>query len=288
MTEFDEILSGIDWARMATPQEDGYDTDVVLRLVANGGWPLRPIAYQRPALDGTLTFCDGCVAVRMAPEGGLINPRIVPAALDHPNLPVAAGLLARWPAAYAQFKKLVDTVYPYTDPLQSRQGALSFGSSSHSYEKDFGSVHVTVDSALGTAQALIHEMAHHKLRGLGISIETADRLITNSPSQKFESPIRKDRTRPMTAVFHAQYSFIHVTALDLHMLAMAENDLERNRILMLLARNVPRMQAGYIEIERNIENDEAGGLFVDAFMQWSKDVLLNGQAELDVNGYGGA
>ncbi|MFX9012133.1 hypothetical protein ABTN18_20760, partial [Acinetobacter baumannii] len=74
--------------------------------------------------------------------------------------------------------------------------------------------------------------------------ETAQRLIANPPSQRFASPIRKDRARPMTAVFHAQYSFIHVTALDLHMLEHAADENERSQYLMLLARNVPRMRAG--------------------------------------------
>jgi len=90
----------------------------------------------------------------------------------------------------------------------------------------------------------------------------------------------------MTAVLHAQYSFIHVTALDLHMLAAAEGERERQFILMLLARNVPRMQAGYQEVARHIRTDEPGRLFVEAFMDWSRGVLQRGQAELDRNGYG--
>ena len=132
--------------------------------------------------------------------------------------------------------------------------------------------HPATHNALGFAQALIHEMAHQKLRALGVSIETAERLIANDPSQRFESPIRKDQTRPMTAVFHAQYSFIHVTALDLHMLAAAQTEREWQHILMLPARNVPRMQEGYEEVSRHIETYAAGRLFVDAFMKWSQDV----------------
>jgi HEXXH motif-containing protein len=216
----------------------------------------------------------------------MMTDRIVPATPDHPNVAAGAAFLARWPAAYAQFSRLVDTVYPYTDPQQASLGEGALGSSSHSYEEDFGSVHATVDNALGFAQALIHEMAHQKLRALGVSIETAERLIANDPSQRFESPIRKDQTRPMTAVFHAQYSFIHVTALDLHMLAAAQTERERQHILMLPARNVPRMQEGYEEVSRHIETDAAGRLFVDAFMKWSRDVLQRGQAELNANGFG--
>jgi len=286
VTEFDEILGSVDWRRMAAPQKDGYDTDMTLRLAEHGGSPLRPLPYRRPPMDGAATFCDGMVAVRQAPELGLMTDRILPAELDHPNLAIGAAFLARWPEGYAQFGRLVDTVYPYTDPAQARQGEWALGSSSHSYEEDFGSVHATVDNALGFAQALIHEMAHQKLRALGVSIETAERLIANDPSERFDSPIRKDQTRPMTAVFHAQYSFIHVTALDLRMLAKAKVERERQCILMLLARNVPRMQAGYEEVARHISTDAAGRSFLDAFMDWSRDVLQRGQAELDANGYG--
>jgi HEXXH motif-containing protein len=283
---FDEILQSVDWRRMAEPQEDGYDTDMTLRLAENGGSPLRPLPYRRRAIDGAATFCEGTVAVREAPERGLMTDAIVPAKVDHPNLAAGAALLARWPAAYAQFIRLIDTVYPYTDPIQARFGESALGSSSHSYEEDFGSVHATVDNALGFAQALIHEMAHQKLRALGVSFEASERLITNDPSERFESPVRKDQARPMTAVFHAQYSFIHVTALDLHMLAESKREQERQHILMLLARNVPRMQQGHEEVSQHIKTDEAGRVFVGAFMDWSSCVVQRGQAELDANGYG--
>ncbi len=276
----------VDWSRMAEPQKDGYDTEMTLRMAGHGVTPLRTQPYRRRPIDGAATFCDGNVAIRPAPELGLMTDKILPAGLDHANLAAGAALLARWPTAYAQFRRLVDTVYPYTDPQQARMGEAALGSSSHSYEEDFGSIHATVDNALGFAQALIHEMAHQKLRALGVSIETADRIIANDPSQRFESAIRKDQMRPMTAVFHAQYSFIHVTALDLYMLAASQSERERQYILMLLARNVPRMQEGYEEVSRHIETDAAGRLFVDAFMKWSADILQCGHAELNASGYG--
>ncbi len=285
MTEIDEILQSVDWSRMAAPNDDGYDTNITLRLAEHGSTPSRR-PYTRRPVDGAATFCNGVVSVRPAPERGLMTDKIVPAPLDHPNLAIGAAFLARWPAAYAQFARLVDTVYPYVDPAQASMGEAALGSSSHSYEDQFGSIHATVDNALGFAQAMIHEMAHQKLRALGVAVESADRLVANDPSERFDSPIRKDQTRPMTAVLHAQYSFIHVTALDLHMLAAANGKRERQFILMLLARNVPRMQAGYQEVAQNIRTDEPGRLFVDAFMDWSRDVLQRGQAELNNNGYG--
>ena len=51
-----------------------------------------------------------------------------------------------------------------------------------------------------------------------MSFESATAIVGNDPAQRHVSPIVKDRTRPMTAVLHAQYSYVHVTALDLHML----------------------------------------------------------------------
>jgi HEXXH motif-containing protein len=284
--EFDKILRSIDWRRLAQPQDDGYDTDMTLRLAENGVTPLRPHPYRRRPVDGAVTFCEGRVAVRPAPTRNMASDTILPARPDHPNIPIGGAYLSRWPAGYEQFIRLIDTVYPYSDREQAQLGEQALGSSSHSFEDDFGGVHVTVDNALGMAQALIHEMAHQKLRALGVSIETAQRLIANDPAELFESPIRKDRPRPMSAVFHAQYSFIYVTALDLYMLAGAQSEKERQHILMLLARNVPRMQAGYGEVERNIKTDSEGDSFVGAFMEWSRDVLDRGQAELDANGYG--
>jgi HEXXH motif-containing protein len=286
MTTFDDVLKAVDWARMAAPQADGYDTEMTLRLARTGSSPLRPNPYQRRSVGDAAAFCDGAVAVRRGPVGGMLTDKLLPADVRHPNIPIGAALLARWPEAYAQFKRLIDTVYPYTDPAQAKLGDKAFGSSSHSYEKDFGAVLATVDHSLAFTQALIHEMAHQKLRALGVSFESAARLITNPRTQMFASPIRKDRPRPMTAVFHAQYSFIHVTALDLYMLKGAQNETERQQLLMLLARNVPRMQEGYAEIEKNIQLDAPGTRFVEAFMRWSRNVLEEGQATLDANGYG--
>lgn len=286
MKDFDEILECVDWTKMAAPQADGYDTDVTLQLARHGSSPLRNSPHCRKAPGEAATICDGKVAVRNLPQRSIASDKLLGASLDHPNLNAAATFLARWPAAYDQFKALIDTVYPYTSPEQSRLGTLALGSSSHSYEDDFGSVHATVDCPLGLAQALVHEMAHQKLRALGVSLESAARLIINPAAQMFESPIRKDRRRPMTAVFHAQYSFIYVTALDLNMLATAENKREQQLILMLLARNVPRMQAGHTEIEKHIEVDSAGAQFLDAFMCWSRDVLSEGEATLQACGYG--
>jgi HEXXH motif-containing protein len=271
----------IDWGRMAEPQADGYDTDVILRLAEAAG--LRHPSAARRSGTGS---CLGPVEIGAAPARGLMSDAIVPAAGDHPNLAAAAGYLGAWPAGYKQFERLIDTIYPYTDPAQAAQGDWSLGSSSHSYEKQWGTIYVTVDDAMGLAQGLIHEAAHQKLTALGVGVGKADRIIVNDPSERYAHPHLTGGRQPMTAVFHEQYTFIHVAALNLRMLAKAKEEHERQRILMLLARNITRMEAGHDELVGNIRTDREGTLFIDAFSAWSTTVLATGRAELDANGYG--
>ena len=285
MTNFGELLQDIDFARLAFPQDDCYDTSVLLRLLSKGAEDLIKEPCQRWPTVAKVTICDSMVAVRQAPAVGFSNSYFIPAEPSHGNLPLAVSYLVRWPEAYIQFKKLINTVYPYSDLRQANSMAGAFGSSSHSYENELGAMHVTIDDPIGTAQAFVHEMAHLKLRAMGIMIDRSDRFIVNSPRELFSSPIRKDRLRPMTAVFHAQYSFMHVTALDLKMLKHGLEGEDKTHILMLLARNVIRMQSGYELIDKQIKTDNEGRLFVSTFMEWSAEIIEESVKFLADNGF---
>ncbi len=277
----------IDWARMAAPQEDAYDSEVSLHLARTTQSPLREALYERRPPDGAPAIFDGAIAVRPEEKPFFARPRFLAAPVDHPNLRRVESYLRRWPAAHEQVKRLLDTVHPFVDtsiPPHLRDFVL--GSSSHSEEAHFGSVCVTVDHVLCLAQALVHETAHQKLRSLGVSVEQASRLLVNDPHDLFESPIRKDRKRPMTAVLHAEYSFIYVTCLDLHMIEGETDPAIREDMLMLLARNVPRMEAGLALIEQHAETDAEGRAFVGAFLAWAGEVIRRGNEVLDANGYG--
>jgi hypothetical protein len=95
MTELDSVLETVDWARMAEPQDDGYDTDVTLRLAENGVTPVRPLPYRRRSTVGEVTFCGGAVAIRQAPVLGLMTDALLPARIDHPNIATGGALLSR-------------------------------------------------------------------------------------------------------------------------------------------------------------------------------------------------
>jgi HEXXH motif-containing protein len=276
-----------DWSRLARPQADGYDTDFILGLATTGGSVLRPDPWRRRPSAGAPTLFDGRVAIRNRESGGLSAPRYAPASPDHPNLAAGEAVLRHWPEAAAQFPALVDTVQPWTDTTIPDSARQYPGSSSHSEEAEFGIVMVTVDNAFGLAQAMVHEMAHHKLRALGVSLLEADRIVTNDPDVLYTSPIVVDRKRPMTAVLHAQYSFMHVTALDVAVYHGAGEGSElRGQAVYLLARNVPRMEVGHEVLGRHLVTDDLGASFHAGFRTWSEEVLSAGRAILDAEGYG--
>lgn len=271
----------IDWGRMAEPQEDRYDTRVTLELATTCGSPLRREPYVRRAVADAPTIFDGAVAVRYISETCPGLPRHAHGPVDHPNIARAAEYVRRWPAAFAQFRALMDSFHPMTDAgVPPALDGSVLGSSSHSEESMFGTMWATFYDPLGLAQAFVHEMAHQKLRALGVSLEAADRLITNRPGELYASPIRKDRPRPMTAVFHAQYSFIYVTALDLRMIETETDPRTLSSLLTLLGRNVPRIEEGLRVIREHVQVDEDGRVFVDAFIDWAARVIREGNAVL--------
>lgn len=271
----------IEWSRLAEPQTDQHDTRVAWELVTTTTSPMRRVPHRRRLPHGAPTICDGAVALRYIAETPPGAPRNANGPLGHPNIERAVGYLRRWPAAYQQFRALMDTFHPMIDtaiPLE--RWNIQIGSNSHSDEDKFGTMYGTCYDPIGTAEAMVHEMAHNKLRALGIYVESAQRLVTNDPSELFESPVRKDRMRPMTAVLHAQFSFIHVTDLDLRMLATETDPRERDAMLSMLAWNVPRMELGHDEIRNDIRVDAMGRQFIDGFFAWSDRVIDQGNRVL--------
>jgi HEXXH motif-containing protein len=207
--------------------------------------------------------------------------------VDHPHLPLAAALLARWPAGHEQFKRLIDTVHPLTDTtITPVTRAVQLGASSWSEEARLGTIFVTVDNVPGLAQAMVLQMAHQKLRALGIPREGTTHLVENDPEERHDSPLGRGRKHPMLAVLHETYAFTHVACLDLHMLAAEPDPEAHEHLLMLLARNLPRVAAGVETVALHLRADADGAAFADAFLAWARAVIAWGDRALDENGYG--
>ncbi len=196
-----------------------------------------------PPVNGAPAIAEGRVALRTE-DPLLPAPRFVPDAQAIRALEQALHYVRRWPLAAKQWPDIVHTIQCYHDTEQPTEGPGRLGSASHSVDARFGVIGLTVNCPLATAQAIVHEMAHHKLRAFGVANENAIRIISNPQDELYPSPIVVDRPRPMTAVLHAQYSFIHVTQLDVHMLEQEDDPQVRSDIRALLARNASRMEQG--------------------------------------------
>lgn len=275
----------VDWSRLARPQTDEYDTEVTLAFASRAG-------YRRPSAEGCLTIFDGEVALRPLEPDSKGRAWGEQGPLDHPNLARAANLLRRWPEGSRQFRRLIHSVYPVANarfsPVAfpnsvSDEAHMKLGSSSHSDEERFGTLYATVYDPIGTAQAFVHEMAHQKLRALGVRVESADRFVANPPAELFESPVRKDKPRPMTAVVHALYSWMYIVGLDLRMIEYELDQGAEPSVLRLfrhyLVRNVPRLDEGLTVVHANLEVDEEGALFFGGLFEWGADLL---QATYDI------
>jgi HEXXH motif-containing protein len=270
--------SAIDWSRLAEPQADHYDTDVVLRLASATTSVNRPHPYRRTPVGNAPAVFDGQVAIRHVyrslPEFGTMLARYQDAPVDHPNLRIAVEHIRCWPAGFAQCQHLLEAIHPALDASISLESTEIYrGSVCHSFEQLFGTMWATIFCPIGLAEAIVHEMAHQKLRALGVSFETATNIVGNQPSARYDSPVIKDRLRPMTAVLHAEYSYVHVTTLDSHMLA-AERDPTRRAVLTeVLARNLARIEEGYDTLQRHFSPGEHGQAFMDGFFSWIEKTI---------------
>jgi HEXXH motif-containing protein len=274
-----------DWSRLAEPQADEYDTDVILRLASTTTSAARPEPYHRTPAGNSQSVFDGHVAVRYAcralPEFAMLAERYPDGPVDHPNVRMAAEHVRTWPVAFAQCQRLLEAIHPAIDPqIPLVSGEIYRGSLCHSYERLFGTMWATIFCPYGLAEAIVHELAHQKLRVLGVSFESSTAIVGNDPSSLYDSPIIKDRLRPMTAVLHAQYSYVHVTALDVAMMS-AERDSSRREVLAtVLARNLARIEEGYQTLQKHLIPGEHGREFIHGLFVWTDTTINSAQVLL--------
>jgi hypothetical protein len=278
-------LDEVDWRRLAEPQHDQYDSQIILRLASETTSHGRPVRYARAPAGSSPTIFDGSVAVRHvyagAPEIAARREDYIDGPVDHQNLQIAAAYVGRWPAAFVQCQTLLDAIHPAIDTaLPFRSCEIYRGSSSHSLERFFGTLWVTIHCPIGTALSIVHELSHQKLRALGVSIGRATTVVGNRPDALYASPIIKDRLRPMTAVLHAQYAFVHVAELLTRILDAEPSPDGQRALSCVLRRDLGRICAGYDVLRRNFQPGPHGAPFMDGFLGWMSRVVAAGQERL--------
>lgn len=264
-------FENISWERLAESQDDQYDSFVVLEFARRRG-------YVRSESGAGPTFFDGEIAVRN--DRTLLGPDCVPADTDHPNISLTRDLVKSWPAVFTQLQLLIESVnvFLHTKSPPDDEGV---GSVSDSGGGEFGVVSSTVNSAVGFAGSLVHEMAHHKLRALGVQFETADRLVRNPPEQLFRSPVRYDCLRPMSAVLQGQYAYTYSAAMCLAIVRPRTNPRRDRRIAEdALAVKLPKLVFGLEVLRRHADVDAEGGAFLEGLFSWSYRLFDEGFALL--------
>lgn len=272
------LLASTDWSRMAEPQRDAYDTDVVLRLAAT----LHPhhqcaLAYTPIGNDSIWFDVAPVYAGRPDFERDFAHYRAAPE--RHPNVLRAVALLNSWPLGASQARSLIRVLHAAIDPVVVVDGWDAIVSSSHSYDDAFGSMWATVHSPVGLAEAIVHEMAHHKLRACGVGFLTADCIVANLPDERFPSPILDGRRRPMPAILHAQYALLHMVALEIAVLASGT---ARARPLAraLLRRHLTLVEQGDLTLRRNLVVDQYGVGFMPAMRGWQTRLLSEAETQI--------
>lgn len=258
----------IDWSRMPRPQVDGYDTQIVAVLAKERYGFLPKDDFQGPSMFG----------VQLVTPMEHASDRAGTAPLDHPNIARTEDLLRRlWPEQAAQCAALLTEIWPLFDILLLHdvdQEELGTGCTCGNTTK-FGGISSTVNGTLGFAEGIVHELGHWKLHAMGVHLEDwDDQLVGNSPDEMYESPIRKDKPRPMGACIQAQYSYLHV--LDLLNRA-AKAELRFNQAWHAMQRD--RMQAGR-ETLKAWRPGKAGDAFLLAMGAWADELISEADALL--------
>lgn len=261
--EVKDKISLKDWAIMAVPHKMGSDTLLIKELAKGTELTVEPkIGPNEPSLF------NNQVALRQFEWHESFLDEFEHAPFDHPSIKKAEQLISLWPEVYKQCGSIIHAFNPVL--IRGIEDDKNYGgSNSHQPKETLGAIWATVHNPVLLAQAIVHEMAHNKLFSIGQHFESTTPLFTNQEKEVFDSPIRLDIPRPISAVFHGIYAFTHVLALDriMHEKAKLQN---KKQLLGLLKLNALRVKKGVALIEKCAQLTVEGEAFVGSFLKWAK------------------
>lgn len=267
-------VAGPDWAAVAQPQEDGSDGVAALAMQGGGRYDPAVRAPRVVPADAVPIWQDGRARFISMSAYEAPAPELQDMPLDDERVAEALRLVALWPAV----RRLCAEVLVAVCPMQSGRGAGGHGGTCGHYGEEFGWIYATADNAWGFAEGMVHEMAHWKLRALGVWFEewTPD-LLLNAPTELYASPVRKDKLRPMGAVLHAQYSYIHVAEMCTRMLEVDATP--GSGEIEWTALQVARITEGQATVRASARGTpEMGAPFLDGLDAWTSAVIARGNA----------
>jgi len=251
------------WRLCGRPPADGLDTRFALNVARLRGWTRKRVAADERLFDGR-------VALLPLPDHAPLPVGWRRGNPHEANFREAEEILSSlWPEVAEQFGELVSVAYAVDLESPWRQGY----SSDHWITGPF-TMAVTGLDAYGTAEGLVHEMAHLKLIYLGVPREGASELLLNPPTELHPSPVR-GCDRPLTAILHALYSWMHMLELQLRMLPT-----RRQQALQRLARNVAWVAEMDQLVARKARWSRSGEAFHAGARTWIDELLRAGRSSL--------
>jgi hypothetical protein len=272
MTQFKTIAPAvaIDWTRLARPQADRYDTQVLEKIDRTRGW--------HPKCTWTangLHMCAGTVSVSGAPSTISMGDDIIDGMTPHveEKLQRVDTLLSAWHDGHAMLAEYLDEFWPFHHLQMDEQSyGCASGHQVFDAKHPYHAVYVTVNNPEGCAQGIYHETAHLRLETMGIGIDRHDgRLLENSADELFNSSVRFDKKRPMSAVLHGVYAWLMFTESDYQ--SHQAGYLTDLQWQILSLHNLPKIARGVDEIAKNARWTDEGNQFVYGLFKWSDDLL---------------
>jgi HEXXH motif-containing protein len=144
--------------------------------------------------------------------------------------------------------------------------------SGHDWESHPWTVYVQSYTPDAMAEGWVHEYLHNALHAMGVHLETwDDRLLLNAQDEEYESPVRKDKLRPMGAVLQGLYSYVGVTDWQIRVLESGNK-----MALTSLRTNLPRLDEGLNTVGHNAVWTDDGRAFWNGLTDWITETAEKG------------
>lgn len=282
--QYDDL--NIDWSRMLEPQDDMYDVENIT-LIAN-----KMFGYEKPKMSNDIDFFGGEILLFNKKEhGDFLSSDLESDETKEILKEVDFLIKTLTPKYYSSIKKFLDGYAPFGEKgIETSKTFIGCicGPATKTYDTShlLGSPAVSVTSCLssviGAADGIIHESWHQRLYQMGIEMEEHNQqLIGNLPDDLYNSPIRFDKLRPMSACVQAIYSYIAVSEFHLQLLKYVIEHKETpigaadlGNVLRINAYNLHRINNGYNLLSKELIGiTESGKSFRENFLDYNKRVI---------------
>lgn len=216
------------------------------------------------------SFFDGRVGICAIPDQCREADHGVGDIEDH-GLDEAVRLLQdATPDRYEEFAAVVAVVHPVTHACIPPK---SLCSNSGASTVEPPGIYLTVTHPAATAEALVHEMAHHKLFGLGVTTDTGGRLLRDTGVLAYSAAV--ERERPIPAILHAAYSFLHMVEFNI---ACRNRGLFEHEMALLLPGNLRVSSDTVRQLQLHAKATPEGFDFLERLYRWA-DALFSAADE---------